>query len=180
MSIKLDEFDLVLDSVLSDFPAIQNSGKSLEQKLRAVAESLQSHTGTCYVMIKVIENESIMFDSIFTQSKELYEVFMKKAPKKWELASYKSNALAVSSGKVVWYSLEEKPHPFFMGAILPAVSCVLIPIKKCDNVIGLIEIGSEEIIDPHKRNDPILFKQVVELFETLATKLSQTFETDAQ
>lgn len=177
MSIKLDEFHLVLDSVLSDFSAIQRSGKPPEEKLRVFAESLQRHSDICYVMVKMIENESMIFDSVFTQSKERLEVFMEKAPKKWELASHKGNALVVSSGKVIWYSLEEKPHPFFMGAILPAVSWVLIPVKKSDNVIGIIEIGSEEIVDPQTRNDPLLFSQLVEPFEILATKISQTFET---
>jgi len=178
MSINLHEISLVLGPLLSDFASI-HAELTLEQKLRFFAETLQKHTGLCYVMVKRIENGWIVFDSLFTHSKEHYQIFMDRSPKRWELAANAFVAQAVSSGKVICDSLDEKPHPFFIGWDLPAVSEVLIPIVKSGKVIGVIELGSEELIPREVRKDKSLLQQAMNPFEMLSKKISQSLDSAA-
>lgn len=182
MSGKFEDIHLVLPEIISDFESIQTSGLSSLQASRAMAKSFRERLEIYYSMVLKIEDDYAIFDAIFGSQAHKFrdemEYFSTHLPQPRKIQSHVFLSKVASTKTVLLVSLEAPEDPTFSSALLPSTSSWMwLPIIKQDNVMYIIELGSESIMKfQEDLNDKKLSDARKEALETLQFKINRVIE----
>ena len=168
--------NLVIPELLKDFEIIQNSATTTELTINAFAESFQKRLNLYSVIASQVNGDWLIFSSVFTSDKTLYENLTKYPPRPRKISSDLVLSRLVTDGQILISSLKSQKDyaPIFMET----ASNIWLPLKREMTVIGIIQLGSERIIETEKLNNTENAKSFRIPYEKLLDKISQVLEKE--